>query len=79
MTRNAKIPEDVFHKLQIHPTRIEFECLCSHPFNFKIYGMFETFSAITAIPTTDFFSKWEFVLKSVLSVRVFPGSPNSHQ
>ena len=29
--------------------RIKFWRLCSHPFNFKIYGIFETFSAITEI------------------------------
>ena len=46
---NAKIPDEVVHKLPFHMLRIKFEWLCSHPFNFENYGIFEMFSAITAI------------------------------
>ena len=54
MTSNAKIPEGVFHKQPLHLLRVEFQHLWSHPFNFKKYGIFATFSAITAIPAACF-------------------------
>ena len=49
ITVNAKIPEDLIHKLSFDIFRIEFQCLCICPFNFEICGIFETLSAITAI------------------------------
>ena len=67
ISKNSKIPEELFHKLWFHPLRIEFQCLFSHPFNFKIYGIFEIFLAIITEILTTIFSKWEFVLKGMLS------------
>ena len=39
MNVNAKIPDDLVHKLSFEPFRIKFQCLVQLPFNFKIYGI----------------------------------------
>ena len=46
MNINTKIPEQEFHKLWFYQSRIKFQGLCVHPFNFKILGLSAIFSAI---------------------------------
>ena len=45
LTKNTKIPKTVFYKLQFHTSRVQFECLDTLPFNFKILGGFAELSA----------------------------------
>ena len=39
MSVNAKIPDDLVHKLSFEHFRIKFQCLERLWFNFKIYGI----------------------------------------
>ena len=39
MRVNAKIPDNLVHKLSFERFRIKFQCLERLPFNFKIYGI----------------------------------------
>ena len=39
MNVNAKIQDDLVHKLSFERFRIKFQCLVWLPFNFKIYGI----------------------------------------